>query len=704
MKTKMMKMLRRCGLLLVVLVMTVPSRADEGMWLPSLIGERIRDMRQKGFRLTAEDIYSVNRASMKDAIVLFGGGCTGELVSAEGLLLTNHHCGYRQIQQHSSVEHDYLTNGFWAMNRSEELPNPGLTVAFLVRMDDVTEAVLEGVAETMTPAERDTLIARNTARVIERATEGTHYTASVKPLYYGNQYFIYVTEVFPDVRLVAAPPSAIGKFGGDTDNWMWPRHTGDFSVFRIYAGKDNKPAPYSKENVPYRPKRHFTIATGGVEEGDFTMIYGFPGRTQQYVISDAVDFVLNRSNPLKIDLRTRRLRIFNEEQARDVRTRIQYAAKNASVANAWKKWQGESKGIARLGTIGKKQRQEAAFEAWAADKPRYRDVLPRLKKLYRELDENAFAVDCFNEGMAGIELPVFTGRIAPGTPVSVIRERAGKFYKDYSPAIDRRVAAELFTEYVKRLPARFLPDSLRREIDAAGGAAAYVASVMERSPFATAGGYEALKSDSAALMKALADDPAAALYRRARQGVVPAGREAKRLNAEITELYRTYMQGLREMSPEQDFYPDANLTLRVAYGHVAGYSPQDAVWHVPYTTLEGIMEKDTPEVYDYNVPQGLRDLHAAKEYGRWDDRDGAVHVAFLATNHTTGGNSGSPILDRRGRLVGINFDRTWLSTMSDIEFDPSVCRNIAVDIRYVLFLIDRLGGAGYLIEEMTLEK
>ena len=682
------------------------ATADEGMWLlPYLQKMNIKDMKAKGLKLSAQDIYNLNGDAIKDAIVIFGRGCTGEIVSPEGLLLTNHHCGFGAIQQHSSVEHDYLKNGFWAMNRGEEIPTPGLTVTFIREIVDVSDRILPALDDKMTEKERKAKVKELSEAVVkEKIGEGSTREAVVKDFFGGNQYLMFVTEVYPDVRLVGAPPMSIGKFGGDTDNWMWPRHTGDFSVFRIYAGKDNKPAPYSKENVPYRPKRHFTIATGGVEEGDFTMIYGFPGRTQQYVISDAVDFVLNRSNPLKIDLRTRRLRIFNEEQARDVRTRIQYAAKNASVANAWKKWQGESKGIARLGTIGKKQRQEAAFEAWAADKPRYRDVLPRLKKLYRELDENAFAVDCFNEGMAGIELPVFTGRIAPGTPVSVIRERAGKFYKDYSPAIDRRVAAELFTEYVKRLPARFLPDSLRREIDAAGGAAAYVASVMERSPFATAGGYEALKSDSAALMKALADDPAAALYRRARQGVVPAGREAKRLNAEITELYRTYMQGLREMSPEQDFYPDANLTLRVAYGHVAGYSPQDAVWHVPYTTLEGIMEKDTPEVYDYNVPQGLRDLHAAKDYGRWADRDGSVHVAFLATNHTTGGNSGSPILDRRGRLVGINFDRTWLSTMSDIEFDPSVCRNIAVDIRYVLFLIDRLGGAGYLIEEMTLEK
>ena len=701
---KMMKKAKWCGLLLVALVVVLPSRADEGMWLPSLIGERIKDMRQKGFRLTAEDIYSVNHASMKDAIVLFGGGCTGELVSGEGLLFTNHHCGYRQIQQHSSVEHDYLTNGFWAMSRAEELPNPGLSVSFLVRMDDVTEAVLKGVTDKMTVAERDSLIARNSASVIEKATEGTHYTAAIKPLYFGNQYFIYVTEVFTDVRLVAAPPSAIGKFGGDTDNWMWPRHTGDFSVFRIYAGKDNKPAPYSRENVPYRPKKYFTIATSGVKEGDFTMIYGFPGRTQRYVISDAVDFILNRSNPLKIDLRTRRLRIFNEEQARDTRTRIQYAAKNASVANAWKKWQGESKGIARLGTIEKKRQQEAAFEAWAADKPQYRGVLPQLKKLYGELDENAYAVDCFNEGLAGIELLSFTGRIAPGTPVAEIRKRAEVFYKDYSPVIDRRVAADLFSEYVKRLPARFLSDSLRRAIDAAGGAAAYIEEVMNRSSFASVEGYEALKGDSVALTKALAEDPAAALYRQTRKSVLPAGKEAKRLNLEIAELYKVYVQGLREMSPDYAFYPDANLTLRVAYGHVAGYRPQDAVWHEPYTTLEGIIEKDTPEVYDYNVPQGLRDLYASKDYGRWADRDGRIHVAFLATNHTTGGNSGSPILDRRGRLVGINFDRTWLSTMSDIEFDPSMCRNIAVDIRYVLFLIDRLGGAGYLLDEMTFEK
>jgi hypothetical protein len=683
----------------------VPALADEGMWVPALIQSRIKDMKAKGFKLTAEDIYSINRSSLKDAVLLFGSGCTGEVISDEGLFLTNHHCGYYFIGSHSSVEHDYLTNGFWAMNRSEELPNPGLTVSFLIRMEDVTDRALKGVGDEMPQAERDSMVKANAAGVIAKATAGTHYEATVEPFYYGNQYFLFVYEKFRDVRLVAAPPSAIGKFGGDTDNWMWPRHTGDFSMFRIYADKNNNPANYSKDNVPYRPRRSFTISTAGLKEGDFTMVYGNPGRTMQYVVSDAIDYAVNRGNPAKIKMRTMRLEIMNAEQAKDPATRIAYAAKNARVSNQWKKWQGESKGLARLGTLDKKRAFEAQFTAWAADKPLYRDVLPKLRALYAELAPYAFARDYYQEAYQAIEMTQFAQNAAKGIFKPDAEKAGDGFFKNYSQTIDRLSTQAVLGEYVKNVPAEWTPAYFLEAVQKAGGVDRYVDELFEQSNFSTIEKYKALASaDSATKAAALQNDPALLLaeafntfYNTKVDGTY------KRLNTEINTLYRLYMKGLMEMQPDRTFFPDANLTLRVAYGTVEGYSPVDAVYYEPFSTIDGIMEKDNPDIYDYNIPQRLRDLYRTKEYGRWNV-DGSVPVCFLATNHTTGGNSGSPVLNGRGQLVGINFDRTWESTMSDYEFDVVKCRNIIVDIRYVLFVIDRIGNAGYLLDEMRFAK
>ena len=683
----------------------VPALADEGMWVPALIQSRIKDMKAKGFKLTAEDIYSINRSSLKDAVLLFGSGCTGEVISDEGLFLTNHHCGYYFIGSHSSVEHDYLTNGFWAMNRSEELPNPGLTVSFLIRMEDVTDRALKGVDDEMPQAERDSMVKANAADVIAKATAGTHYEAAVEPFYYGNQYFLFVYEKFRDVRLVAAPPSAIGKFGGDTDNWMWPRHTGDFSMFRIYADKNNNPADYSKDNVPYRPRRSFTISTAGLKEGDFTMVYGNPGRTMQYVVSDAIDYAVNRGNPAKIKMRTMRLEIMNAEQAKDPATRIAYAAKNARVSNQWKKWQGESKGLARLGTLDKKRAFEAQFTAWAADKPLYRDVLPKLRALYAELAPYAFARDYYQEAYQAIEMTQFAQNAAKGIFKPDAEKAGDGFFKNYSQTIDRLSTQAVLGEYVKNVPAEWTPAYFLEAVQKAGGVDRYVDELFEQSNFSTIEKYKALASaDSATKAAALQNDPALLLaeafntfYNTKVDGTY------KRLNTEINTLYRLYMKGLMEMQPDRTFFPDANLTLRVAYGTVEGYSPVDAVYYEPFSTIDGIMEKDNPDIYDYNIPQRLRDLYRTKEYGRWNV-DGSVPVCFLATNHTTGGNSGSPVLNGRGQLVGINFDRTWESTMSDYEFDVVKCRNIIVDIRYVLFVIDRIGNAGYLLDQMRFAK
>ena len=682
-------MKKRLLTLFFALAVLTPALADEGMWLPSLISSRIKDMRQKGFRLTTEDIYSINRASMKDAVVLFGGFCTGEIVSEEGLVLTNHHCGYDAIQFHSSVDHDYLTHGFWARNRQEELPNEGLYVRILVRMEDVTARLAAG---------------ETTSSIIEQAKqEGKNYRASIEQMYYGNQQFLFVYQQFDDVRLVGAPPSSIGKFGGDTDNWIWPRHTGDFSLFRIYADADNQPAPYAVTNRPYTPKRHFKISTAGVKEGDFTMIYGFPGNTQQYITSDAVRYVQEQSDPMKIELRTRRLKIIEAAQEADPKVRIQYAAKHANIANAWKKWQGEVLGLKRLATIAKKEAYEARFRRWAADKEGYAHLLDSLEAGYRTMAAPYYLEELKNETLRTIELTTIARRAVAALKLDPKSQRRSDelreveaLYKDYDVAVDKALTRCVIEGFAEFCPEGGYPAELKGLIDEQGGLENYIDHLYAHSLFTS------LEQVKGATVEQLMEDPAYKLHLAVRNTKGRLPRHLSGVEA-ITRWYKPYLKALMAFDPKRPFFPDANMTLRVSYGSVAGYEYADGEYHIPHTTIDGIIAKDDPTIYDYNIPQSLRDLYATKEYGRWGIEMNGRHtvpVCFLATNHTTGGNSGSPVLNARGELVGINFDRTWRSTMSDIDFDPTLCRNIAVDIRYVLMVIDRVGGVGYLVDEM----
>lgn len=714
------------GFVILVFISISASRADEGMWIPLLLDKyNIRIMQENGFKLTADDIYSINQACLKDAVVHFGG-CTAELISGKGLIITNHHCGLGRIQAHSTVENDYLKNGFWAMTGEEELPNPGTRATILIRMEDVTDKILNDLNDEMEEDARQEAIRSKINELTAEATRDTHYTANIRPFYEGNQYFLFVNEVFPDVRLVGAPPSAIGSFGGDTDNWMWPRHTGDFSLFRIYAGEDNLPASYSVDNVPYKPKKFFPISLKGVREGDFTMVFGYPGSTFEYKPSFHLEMLTQHINPEFIKVRGKKIAIIDDAMSTSPKIRIQYTAKASGISNSWKRWIGENKGLEILDAIAKKKKFEEAFQEWAdADtdtvrKKKYGDILHKYQQIYEQTTGYTFLNNYYNEIFfrRGIEVVSFAGQFMSladlsgsdasdeeiGNVIEMLKSRTESFFKDYNEPTDQKlfvVLLELFTENVNP---EFQPEVLKQaQLKFSGDLNNYADWFYEKTIFADQEKVlDYLSAFTAKQAKRILKDPAYQLFLEANKihtgQVLP---EYYRLNNEINKLDKIYMKAQMEFQPEKVFYPDANGTLRVAYGKVNGYYPRDAEYFLHFTTLEGIMEKGNPEIYDYDVPDKLKELYHSGDYGRYGE-NGKMHVCFIATNHTTGGNSGSPVINAEGHLIGVNFDRAWEGVMSDLMFNPKKCRNISLDIRFALFIIDKFAGAGYLLDEMEL--
>ena len=712
--------MKRFFLFITVFTTFLSVFAKEGMWVPTLLDKyNIEEMQAMGFRLTAEDVYSINQNSMKDALVIFGKGCTGEIISGQGLLLTNHHCGFSNIQSHSTIENDYLTDGFWAMSQNEELPNPGLTAKFLEQMVDVSDSVFFGT-DTLQVYELQDKLKENILRIQQAASDSGKYEAIVKPLFSGNQYFLYIYKVYRDVRLVGAPPTAIGKFGGDTDNWMWPRHTGDFSIFRVYADENNEPAEYSEDNVPYQPKTFLPISMQGVKPDDFIMIMGYPGTTQEYLPSQAVNMIMHQSNPDKIKIRTAKLSVFSKHMNASPKVRIQYASKYAKTSNSWKKWKGEIKGLERLEAIKQKHAFETKFKKWYDQndslKSLYESVFPQFEKLYIDLQPFEKANNYYQElvfkGTDVFKLAEYFPRTDRGWKrageerrerfMKALAIKTEEYFDDYDPMTDQDVFVRLLRLLKDDLDPSFLPGDFI-ELWSKYDEEQLIKKVYRKSILADKQKLMGVIHDfDSKWISRLQKDPIIRLYQALRDHYARNVENVYRgINTEIEAVQKKYMVGILAMEKDKHLYPDANFTMRIAYGKVEGYQPRDAVNLRYYTTLEGIMEKDNPELYDYNVPQKLRDIFHSGKFGNYAP-DGYVPVAFTGSVHTTGGNSGSPAINADGQLVGLNFDRCWEGTMSDIMFDPDQCRNIMLDVRYVLFIIDKFAGAGYLLDEMNL--
>jgi hypothetical protein len=704
------------SLLVLALILGFNLRAEEGMLIPSVISAFESDMKAKGMKLSAKDIYDVNNSSLKDAVMHFGGGCTAELVSSKGLLLTNHHCGYSQIQSHSSLEKDYLKYGFWAKNLKEELTNPGLTASRMVRIEDVTKTVMFGVNANDPTATKEAAIKKNIQQLMKDATNGTHYEAEVKPFNYGNDFYLIVKEVFKDVRLVGTPPNSIGKFGGDTDNWVWPRHTGDFSVFRIYAGPGNKPADFNAENQPYQPLHFLPISFKNRKQGDFTMVYGFPGETEQHVVSGYLKFIMEKERPVRISMREKSLSVIDAAMRSSDEIRIKYAAKQASIANAYKKWIGQVDGLKRLDALAIKSQREAEYTKratsnldWAA---RYGTIVEQMNNLAKEGTrweyEYALAVEYLFVGpefyklARGIEdlqqnYEKYLSSNQLSSQIDKLKKGADGFFKNYDAGVDKRIFDLLTAVYLKEKANAAWNTSIN--------SAALSEMIFTKSILTSKDRYLAfLDGFKSSSLKKLLKDPGVKLYTdfmtEFRTNVLP---NFQQFDSKMNDLLKIYVEGKYIMFPEAKHWSDANSTLRVTYGQLEGSKPADGMMYTEHTTLDGIIAKYNTGNPDFELLPRMLELHQAKNYGPYAQND-ELWVCFTGSNHTTGGNSGSPVIDANGHLMGLNFDRTWESTMSDYMFDPNRCRNVVVDIRYVLWVMDIYSGAKHLVDEMELVK
>ncbi len=711
-------------LLLFITILSITGvRADEGMWLPMLINRlNYVDMQKAGLKLTADEIYSVNHSSLKDAIVQFGGGCTAEIVSNEGLVFTNHHCGYGSIQSLSTVQHDYLTHGFWALNKGEELPCPGLTVKFLVRIEDVTKDVLAKVNGKMTEKARAEAIMAVSTELQNKAVAGTNYESRVASFYSGNEFYLFVYEIFKDVRLVGTPPESVGKFGADTDNWMWPRHTGDFSIFRVYSGADGRPAEYSKNNIPLKPKHFLPVSIKGVEKEDFTMIMGYPGRTNRYMNSLGVKLAIDKTGPSVVKIRDKKLSIMREFMDADQTVRLQYASKYAGVSNYWKYYIGQTRALKQRKVVEQKEKIEADFANWvnqdASRKEEYGEVLNDYQTAYKLIDQFAIASTYSMEALRGIE----AGNIASGfsklatvlkskesTPEQIDKATKGiarmseNFFKNYYKPVDQKTMGAMLEMFYKDVPADqhfALLDEIQKKYK--GDFNKYAEEVFKKSNFVSAEKVKALLDKPS--LSTIEKDPMYKLYQAISEYTADIMAKASAGNETLTRAGRLFIAGLRNMSPDKKFAPDANSTMRITYGNVRDYYPADAVHYNFYTTLKGVMEKEDPNNFEFIVPAKLKDLYNAKDFGPYANSKGELPVAFLANTDITGGNSGSPVINGSGELVGLAFDGNWEAMSGDIAFEPDMQRTIAVDVRYVLFIIDKYAGAKNLIDELAIKK
>ncbi|WP_292010270.1 S46 family peptidase [Chryseobacterium sp.] len=689
-----------------------------GMWIPTELNEK--EMKDLGMKISAKDIFNPQKASIKDAVVQFNGGCTAEVISPKGLLLTNHHCGYGNIQAHSTVENDLLSNGFWAKNMGQELPNPGVTVDFIVDIKEVTNQILEGTDNLEEPALSKKI--DNNIEVYKNSQKIESYQAiSVKPMYYGNKYYAFTIETYKDIRLVGAPPQSIGKFGSDTDNWVWPRHTGDFSMFRIYADKNNKPAEYSKDNVPYVPKHYLPVSIKDKNENDFTFVFGFPGRTTEYLPAIAVEKIMKEIDPARIAVREVALKTLDEKMRADDATRIKYASKYASVANYWKKWIGEVEGLKKSNAVEKKVMYEGSL---VSKNHEIKSTIDQLNKLYNDQAPYALNNAYYSEVIRNAETltlanlyynyisAVEAGRMDEKGLTS-FKNRLTSFYKNYSPELDAKVTAKLLALYANKTAPQFLPSGFEKYKNEAQN----ISTIEDMSKNSIITGRSAVNGASLSsdiekafsnqdkLIKALKKDSVYQLYVSMRDTYMKtADPQFTSLQEKIDALQKKYMAQQMSTDKNRKFFPDANSTLRVTYGQVKGSSPRDAVSYSYQTHLAGVIEKYVPGDYEFDVPKKLIDLYNKKDYGVYKDKSGDVPVGFTATNHTTGGNSGSPALDAYGNLVGLNFDRQWEGTMSDINYDPRFSRNIMVDTKYILFIIDKYADSKWLIDEMKIVK